>query len=181
MIQTQFYNSSLSLPSKDNNQTINLYLNKSNINNGDIFFLPPVNNKIVPGLFSRIIYSHPLFSTNGIYCDFYLNTINAGIFYNKITYKFNPNQEAVFFLKQLERKILEEYILSTNSQKTQTFKLQDVLNSGVFKIFLENQSNYNSKYVECVQKKTHLGIKIIGVWESYTECGIIYKCFTIEN
>ena len=152
-----------------------IYMNESNMNEQCILFLESVQNKIMHGTFTHVIYSNELFSTKSIYYLFHINIINMGQFYNKNIYKFNPIQSSLTKIKCLEQCILSNYKHTMkNPNKTPDYKIQKNLNSGSIKIFTQVQNaesyknnNNNSNVQFC--------LKIIGIWESDTEYGIIYK------
>jgi len=154
-----------------------LYLNEQTLNDMCMCFLNAVKNKIMPGTFTRIIYSNELFTINSIYFQFNMNVMNMGMFYNKILYKFNPDQHGLAIMKQLEKNILSQYASSLKEFKRPLLKIQEILNSGNLKIFKKNTLNFITNPTQVVHtvKNTTFCLKIIGIWESDTEYGIIYK------
>lgn len=162
-------------------KTQKIYLNETTLNQLCVFFLDAVKNKIMPGTFTRIIYSNELFTTNGLHYKFHLNVMNMGAVYNKTLYRFNPDQNGLKIIKQLEKTILAQYEAGMKQPKPPLLKIHEVLNSGNLKIFdqaiasHQSTSHQSTIAVANTVKNTHFCLKIIGIWESDTEYGIIYK------
>jgi hypothetical protein len=159
-----------------------LYVCDSNLSTQNIFFMEAIKNKIIQGIFTRLIYSTPLFSINSMYYVFHVTTMHTEHFYNKAMYHFNPNQPGLSKMKELETSILAMYESNMKTTKMVQHKIRHILNSGNLKIFKNtdgtdaNASNVN-KYIPPSFKKNTvtLCLKIIGIWESNTEYGLIYK------
>ena len=166
----------------NNNQKKILYLNETNTSLQNMFFMEAIKNKIIQGIFTRLIYSASLFTVNSIYYTFNMNVLHADQFYNKIIYSFNPNQASLAKIKEIETSILMLYESNMKIKKAVQYKIHEILNSGTLKIF-KNTKEENNKYiapfkqktVQIVSKNICLCLKIIGVWESNTEYGLIYK------
>jgi len=173
------YNKSSVANHANNSMPKILYICDGNLNTQSIFFMEAINNKIIQGIFTRLIYSTPLFSINSMYYVFHLTSIHVEHFYNKVMYHFNPNQPELTKLKELEISILAMYESSMKTKKSVQYKIHNILNSGNLKIFknASDESGENQKYIPpSFKKKTvALCLKIIGVWESNTEYALIYK------
>ena len=174
----------------NNHQKKILYLNEGNISLQNMYFMEAIKNKIIQGIFTRLIYSTSLFSINSIYYVFNINVMHVDHFYNKIMYNFNPNQGSLTKIKELEMSILLLYESNMKTKKEVQYKIHNILNSGNVKIFKDakeegkykmamsvlalapaKKTNYSAVY----SKNVYLCLKIIGVWESNTEYGLIYK------
>ncbi len=180
---------------KNNNQKKILYLNEGNISLQNMYFMEAIKNKIIQGIFTRLIYSTPLFSINSIYYVFHLNVMHVEHFYNKMMYNFNPNQDSLTKIKELETSILLLYESNMKTKKEVQYKIHNILNSGNLKIFKDTKEESKYKmamspqtptqqvsaplkkinYPVVFSKNVYLCLKIIGVWESNTEYGLIYK------
>jgi len=162
-----------------NTRVKKIYMSENNINKNSVLFSESVKNKIMhDSLFTRIIYSNELFSTNAILYSFELIIINASHFYNKYLYKFNPLQNSISNIKKIEKNILSSYTQltkTTSRQKHPQYKLQEVFDSGYLKTFISNNNTNESDLFNPLHKKVRFCLKMLGVWESNTEYGIIYK------
>lgn len=149
---------------------MNVLLNLDDIQIHHIHFQESVKNTIIEGSdFIRIIYSNELFSLNGIYIDFELDTTHIEKYFNKYKYVLNKNSEKnitiIMRLSQLEKEILEKVNISEN--KCPIYKISEHLQSGNIKLFTETNlpANGTIKYL----------LKISGIWENETEYGITFK------
>jgi len=162
-----------------------LYTNEYNINKECISFLDPVRNKITDGLFAHIIYFGELFTTNTIHYSFYLNVVHMGHFFNKNVYKFNPVQNSLVKIKYLESYILTNYgIHMTHSYKTPRYKIQEICDSGNIKINTDFTIPANCstlKLNKYINTNMIFCLKIVGIWETDVEYGIIYKFLSLPS
>jgi hypothetical protein len=139
------------------------------------------NTHIQNSTFNRITYSTNDFIMNGIYIQFELfvrqieQNFNSNI-YNCI---FDPHHEhnntMLSIFQMIETSILDKWLRlehSTTSAPSQRQKSMDIiqqLRSGVISVW-KNEFNYNDK-----PQFQHFIIKISGVWENDTGCGLTYK------
>lgn len=152
-----------------------VYLNETNWKDECVFFLEPVRNKIMSGLFTRIIYSNEHLSLNGINYLFNINVLTTGNLYNKTVYKFNPHSQSAVLTKlvNIERSVLDTYIETTGSNKTPQHKIGELLSHGSLKT--EDRLNTNNNDAPAPPGEMRFCLKLIGVWENECECGLIYK------
>ena len=152
------------------NDNYNIYMNENNINEQYVFFSHPVKNKIIHGTFSHVMYSNELFITKFINYLFRMN-VNINRFYNAFVCNFNPNQNSLLKIKYLEHCILSnyKYTMIIPDNKLPQYKITTILNSGNIKLF----TPHNDKITKTGD--VDFCLKIIGIWESHTEYGIIYK------
>ena len=90
-----------------------------------LFLLPPVkNNLIMNSIFTRIIYSPPMISFNGLY----------------LSIPFSENQSFIQKLHEIENDILSVYTCSSNKKKNLQFKqlisykISNITNKVILKI-----------------------------------------------
>ncbi|MDA9072465.1 hypothetical protein N9K75_01170 [bacterium] len=179
MQQQHYPQSSYNNVNNTNNTRVKkIYMSENNINENSVLFSESVKNKIIQdSLFTRIIYSNELFSTNAILYSFDLIITNASHFYNKYLYRFNPFQNSLSKIKKIEKNILSSYaqLMKTSPrQKLPQYKILEVIDSGCLKTFASN-NNTNDSDLSITHKKVRFCLKILGVWESNDEYGIIYK------
>lgn len=142
-----------------------------------VFFNEPIKNNIMnEGQFVRILYSTDTFVLNGIYLLVNLNNIFIEQYFNKFRCSFNVdlNKDIINSLKDLEEQIIEKAGLHINNKVGQ-FKLYEQLQSGIIKLFFENNkiNNYNINTNKLI-------LKISGIWETDTNYGLTFK-FTNVN
>jgi hypothetical protein len=149
---------------------MNIILKPEDIQIHHIHFQESVKNTIIEGSdFIRIIYSNELFSLNGLYIEFELDTIHIEKYFNKYKYILNKNTEkninTILRISQLEKEILEKANIS--EKKCPIYKISEHLQSGNIKLFNENAvaNNGLNKYL----------LKISGIWENENEYGITFK------
>jgi hypothetical protein len=136
-----------------------------------INFMDTKENTITNGVFTKILYSDPLFTMNGLHFLFPImfdETYSNN--YNKTFIKFRPsfhlNRNIIIHLSQIEESVLRTY----NHKKQKVLKLHEQLRSGCVKV------NSNS----AITDSTRFAIKISGIWENETSIGITYKISKIS-
>jgi len=149
---------------------ISLYLDR--FDDTYINFMDTKENTITNGVFTKILYSEPLFTMNGLHFLFpivFTEVYNNN--YNKTFIKFQPkfhlNNNILIYLSRIEESVLHTY----NNKKAKMLKLQEQLKSGCVKV------NTTSRIVP---GSTKFSIKISGVWENSTSIGITYKISKIQ-
>jgi len=159
---------------------MNIILDISNLQLGYIFFLHAKQNIIMDGIFSKIIYSNPNFTLNGIYFHFPLEIISVDKIMNKNIVKFNPLSASNFALIQelskIEYRIIEYYkqIHQNNKfAKKTACLLTKQLNSGSLKLYRDYNDITTTPTVNT--KPTYYVIKLSGLWENNDDVGITYK------
>lgn len=137
-------------------------------------FLEAKRNMIMDGTFSKIIYSNPFFTLNGIYLYLPIEIQGIEKTMNKNIIKFYPsspnNINLVQDISKIEYRIIEYYKQLNNVIKKTTCLLTKQLYSGNLKLY----KDYNDHKFSNDSKPTYI-IKISGIWESSEEVGINYK------
>ena len=148
---------------------MNVILSLDDISIHNIHFQESVKNTIMEGSdFIRIIYSNELFSLNGVYIDFELDTAYIEKYFNKYKHNLNKisekNINIISRLSQLEKDILDR--INISGKKCPIYKISEHLQSGNIKLFNESiLKDGVCKYL----------LKISGIWENENEYGITFK------
>ena len=132
-----------------------------------LYFLEKKTNHVINGVFTKIIYTHPHYTMNGLFL--YLSLKNTVIEYldkYKTVLKFDPsdNNETIRRMKQMENDIIVQYCKRNDINKNIELCLYDHLKQGKVRIY-DTQKTSSSQYI----------VKISGIWESDTTCGLTYK------
>lgn len=131
-------------------------------NGRNIFFCEPIKNNIMPdGSFVRIIYSTNLLTMNGIYLILPFRVLSACNYYNKYKYTFELTDE-IEIIRLIEYDILDK--LKSCNKKIH-YNIYNQLSSGCVKITGPESTCNNPTLL----------LKMSGVWETDTDCGITYK------
>lgn len=143
--------------------------------------------------FSRIIYSTPHISLNGIGIVLELAGAKYEQHYNKVFVSFDPglpaNQTLVSRLHAIESEIVDKYVDSISGTRQCIYSLSDQLNGGCIKSYINSNSNMNDANdafnsiadaeacagTNVSSNCNKLMLKICGVWETRGDCGIMYK------
>lgn len=145
-------------------------INKFNINN--LYLSSSLENTVIEdGKFSKLVYSTPDITINGIYllCSFSHTNVEK-IAHNKFKVSWNSekNAELVDKLKNIEKSIMEKY---GNSQYST--QLSNFLDYSNFRIFSEENS---------LSSNTDFMLRISGIWEKDNNIrGITYKFLDIRG
>lgn len=155
---------------------MNIILPSSNIDTSNISFLDTKKNIIIDGKFTKIVYTDPSFSMNGIYTNFPLQLLKNDKSVNRHFAKFIPNTPVNMQLlreaNNLEVKIIEHYKKEHNINKSQLLILFNQLNNGKIKLY--NDTSITGP--PCTNNtNTSIILKISGIWETANEIGINYK------
>jgi hypothetical protein len=137
--------------------------------NNNIYFCEPIKNNIVnDGIFSRILYSSPYFTMNGINLLIQLKDIIVEKYYNKYKCSFNPykHRDIIERLKDIEEGLLKK----AGSHKSPQYKINEQLKHGVIKIFSEP-----------IEGNDFFILKISGIWETDNEYGVTYKFSKVQQ
>lgn len=144
-------------------QTIDQY----NVNY--VYFGEALTNNIMNnGKFIRIIYSTPFCAFNGIHIYINITIISIEKYYNKFKciFELNLYREVVEKLRIMEEGLLKKVNISG---KTPQYKMNEHLRNGNIKVFSDTSDKISNSFL----------LKIAGIWETDTECGITYKFTTI--
>mgnify|MGYP001015009061 CR=1 FL=1 len=136
-----------------------------NFDINNIYFTPSFENNIIDnGIFSKMIYSTPSISLNGIYIlvSFHYTTVEKN-HYNKFKISWNEMNNKIICnkIKKIESSILNKYSKSNNS-----LILSSTLDNNTIRIFSENIN---------LKSNTDFLLRISGVWDNGENCGITYK------
>jgi hypothetical protein len=147
------------------------------VNYNQIIYCNETRNNIINGFFTKINYTCEHSILNGLYI---ILPIQPSI-YNNNRIKFNPfldhNKKIIDILSTLEANILDKYIQSKKYSIIKKKILLMQLQTGFMKIY-KDASIYNNVYNNNnIHTYKQLVIKISGIWETSTECGITYKLF----
>lgn len=133
-----------------------------------IFFGTTLNNKIIEnGKFTRIYYSSPLCSLNGIYIEVDIDEIEKkeyNIRNNKLLINLEANKEIIRKLKIIEENILNVINIEN---KNKTRNIYNEIKKGYIKL------NY--------KPKNKIMLKISGMWETNSAYGLTHKFFNITD
>jgi len=152
---------------------MNLAIDLKDFDINSVFFQKPITNTVIDNSdFIRILYSNELMILNGIYIKIKLNIKSVESFYNKYKCIFTiaDNQDVINKIQSIENHILERY----SSNKTKKKKIYEQINSCYLKIFTDNMINPN-------KMPNYFTLKISGIWETNSDCGITYKFITINH
>ena len=141
------------------------------INN--VFFLDSKRNIIMDGKFSKINYSDTNVTLNGIFLNTPFHVKNFENIMNKYILKFDTfnesNIEISKILIQIEKMLIDNYIITNSSKKRPFYLLREQLEVGSVKLYRDlNMSNNNTS------KPVYI-LKISGIWENNENIGLTYK------
>jgi hypothetical protein len=111
--------------------------------------------------FTRLSYSAPDVSFNGLFLKVTIRNMQIEQHYNKYKCVFQtfPNTQVIKSLTEIERRILDCY----RTDKAKISNIREQLMTGSIKIFT---------YEKDVSLIT---LKISGIWENETSCGLTFK------
>lgn len=142
----------------------NAIMNINQYNGNSIFFCEPIkNNVMTEGEFSRIIYASQHVTMNGIFLHIPFFVSSVSKYYNKYKYTIELTNE-IDIIRAIEIDILKK--MNKHNKKPQ-YNIYDHLSSGCVKIAGEISTSNHEQIV--------IILKMSGVWETETECGITYK------
>lgn len=133
----------------------------------NIYLCESIKNTIIHnGRFTRILYTLPNFTINGIHIAIDLEKCNTDYINNKCKCNFDIKKNVNVINKIIQ---LEQNLLTTINvkNKNKIYNLTQQLNTGSIRLFIEkgqHKSNSNS-YI----------LKIAGIWEDNDNYGITYK------
>lgn len=136
-------------------------LNFNNFNKESILVGEKENNLInYYNFFYKLNYITDNYTLYGLNISLDIQNIKQSVFYNyiKLSFNVNQNKDLILMLKDIE-----QYIL-TKINKINKDILYNDIKRGIIKL----QKNDNSTM-------EHIVLRIIGVWEDATHCGLSYK------
>ena len=146
----------------------NAIINLNQYNENCLFFCEPIkNNVMTEGEFSRIIYADTCVTMNSIFLRMPFEVTGVCKYYSKHKYTIELTNE-INKIKQMEATILQK--MNKNHKKPQ-YNIYDHLLSGCIKISDTPPTNLEN---------VNIILKISGIWETETECGITYKFIILE-
>jgi hypothetical protein len=149
---------------------ISLNTNQYDINNV-IISEKTKNNIMTNGDFYRLYYSTEDIILNGLHISFELKNISIEKYFNKIKCIFDNNDynnNTVFLLKNIEKKLLERY---TGINRDSVYRIGEQLENKFIKIFDDN-------YISIKRYKSiKFVLKVSGIWSSQNEYGLTFRFF----
>ena len=149
---------------------ISLNTNQYDINNV-IISEKTKNNIMTNGDFYRLYYSTEDIILNGLHISFELKHISIEKYFNKIKCIFDSNDynnNTVFLLKNIEKKLLERY---TGINRDCVYRIGEQLENKFIKIFDDN-------YISIKRYKSiKFVLKVSGIWSSQNEYGLTFRFF----
>jgi len=143
----------------------NAIMNISQYNIHSIFFCEPIKNNIMlNGDFIRIIYSTKYMTMNSIYLKLPFCITGASKYYNKYKYDIELTPE-IDKIKNIEMEILQK--INTRGKSPQ------------YSIYESLQKRYIKNVCEYKEDSKTIVLKMSGIWETESECGITYKFIAI--
>ena len=132
------------------------------------------NNVMEGGDFFRLYYSESICNSNGLFIYFNFKNIMIEKYFNKIKCTFNESENINIIrqLKNIERKILE---FTRFKEKQCEFRIEEQLNNKYIKIFTEKYMTYGKN------KNINIVLKISGIWNNYTSCGLTFRFYIINH
>jgi ribosomal protein S17E len=139
-------------------------------NENEIYFCEPTKNNLMnEGIFTRILYTTPSLTLNGINLLIHLNDTVIEKYYNKFKCSFNPyiNKEIVEKIKMVEKSILNQVSIT---DKRAQFKIGEQLSNNHIKLFSDP-----------LEKNNLYMLKISGIWETDYDYGVTYKFIKVNK
>lgn len=127
------------------------------------------------GIFTKIIYSTPLFIMNGIFFYFPITVDNIINSNGRFFINFNPNSKnninIIREISNVEDNIIDFYRKSNIVNKNKTLLLRNQLQTGNIKVYKDTNDNLTNTNFTNKQ----FILKISGIWENKFDFGITYK------
>ena len=139
-----------------------------------IHFFNPVKNTVMDNSsFIRIGYSDALVKLNGIYVELNIKAKSIEKYFNKSKYFYDYGENEIELEKiiDLEKAILDK--LSYEKYMNKNHKLKEQLMTGNIRVFCNNEEN------QIITNK--ILVKISGIWETESSCGLTFKFFNITQ
>ena len=139
-----------------------LLLQPSDFNIKNIYFLEKKMNMIMEGYFTKIIFTNPFMTMNGVFLQLPITKSN----FSKSPYflQFDPicHKDIITQMCIIEKQLIQYYMSFYKVQKNPVYSLKNQLQNGSVK--------YYKNFVGGL-----LYIKISGIWENLSEVGITFK------
>ena len=153
---------------------MNINILASNFITYHVLWLDTKNNTIMPGKFTKIVYSTSCMTMTCLYISFPIITENTDATDDKTYLKFTPqspeNINLILEYTRIESRMLDNYIQIRHKNLKKVNLLSKQLLSGFMKVYKESPN------IE-LQNCDNYCVKISGVWETQFECGLTYKLF----
>ncbi len=137
--------------------------------NGEyIVFCESIKNNVVnEGTYSRLVYSAPTFTMNGVHLCFTITPMFIEKCYNKYKIVFDKilYKDVIEKLKYVEEDIIKQ---SGTEHKDPHYKIYDQIKHGCLKMSIED-------IAQITQTDITIMLKISGVWETDSNYGVTYK------
>lgn len=154
------------------------------------------NTENIDSKFYRTVYStnHISLNSMGFVMHFIPTKTDQSIYRNKWVVSYDPvhptNISIINQLRKIECSILDKFVNSVLGESRQcVYSLAEHLNSGYIKAYshYHAENDYSSDHgiatddeiadicEPCISNGFQLIVNIFGVWETRTECGIVYK------
>ena len=131
-----------------------------------IFYCDPIKNSIMnDGNFIRIIYANHLITLNGIILQLQVNLTGMIKYYNKYKYSIDISNAMLDQIRIIEMELLNRNHYCHHKKKQ--YNLYEHVSSRCIKTGDDYQTPLSQNVIFL--------IKISGIWETDTECGITYK------
>ena len=132
------------------------------------------NNVMENGDFFRLYYSDPYCNSNGLYIYFTLKNVNIEKYFNKIKCSFSEqdNIAVIKQLKEIEKKICFMLQFINN---TCIYRIEEQLTNKYIKIYTDKPVNFGKN------NSINLILKISGIWNNYTSCGITFRFYMVNH
>lgn len=148
-----------------------LALTLTNYDSNYFYCLDSKPNLIMNGNFTKINYTHPHFTMNGLFFSFpmassFVENASENTHFVHFDTNVTSNRAIIDAVVKLEYEILHNYAVLIPNTKTMSRYMQKQLMKGKIKINGENT----------VHSKNHkIILKISGVWENELEYGITFR------
>ncbi len=144
-----------------------LVLSPEMYNKNYMYFLDSKPNHVVDGIFTKVIYSSPYYTMNGLFLHLPVRSSQVDVvvkYKAMLNFDVNENADMVRKMRSIEHNILTQYCDKNNINKKIDTCFYDALKEGKIRIYEGSKSLY-SQYI----------VKISGIWESESNCGITFK------
>jgi hypothetical protein len=134
-----------------------------------VIFCDSVKNNVVnEGTYIRLVYSTPIFSTNGLHMCFTVTPIAVDKCYSKykITFDRQLHKEMIDKLKIIEEDIIKQVGIE---DKVPHYKITEQIKYGHLKLSVDDD------VMPSLNNEMTIILKISGVWETDVNYGVTYK------
>ena len=140
-----------------------------------VVFCDSVKNNVVnEGTYIRLIYSTPIFTTNGLNLSFIVTPTAVDKCYSKykITFDRQLHKDIIDKLKSLEEDIVKQAGIE---DKVPHYKIAEQIKYGNLKLSVDDGET------PVLNKELMVILKISGVWETDVHYGVTYKFHNHPN